>query len=147
MGIPIPDAMVVRASNLQNKGEIAEALKDQAANQQTDPVTQAQAALLAAQQRKADAEAVAKSIEAQYSALQTATAIVVTPQAAHLADMLLRSGGYVDHDAAPIVPEAPAGVTADARALPHENTHPLSPPNPDVGLHHGMSDGPTQPPV
>jgi hypothetical protein len=144
MGIRIPDAMVVRASTLENKGEIAAALKDQA--EQPDPESDAKVALLAAQQRLADANAVSKSIEAQYSALQTATAIVVTPQAAHLADMLLKSGGYVDHDAAPIVPEAPAGVTVPAEQ-PDRNTHPLLPPNPDVGLTRGMSDGPTKPAV
>ena len=150
MEIPIPDAMVVRASNLADKSEIATALQDQAKNANSDPLKDAQVALIAAQQRKADAEAVAKSIEAQYSAIQTATAIVVTPASAALADMLLKSGGYVDHDAAPIVPSAPAGLPADAAAaagaLPH-NTHPLSPPHPSVGMTQGMSDGPTQPPA
>lgn len=146
MKIPIPDAMVVRASTLENKSEVAAALKEQANNANDNPESDAKVALLGAQQRLADANAVAKSIEAQYSAIQTATAIVVTPQAAHLADMLLKSGGYVDHDAAPIVPDAPAGVTVPAQQTP-ENTHPLLPPNPDVGLTHGMSDGPTQPAV
>lgn len=149
MGIPIPDAMVVRASNLTDKGEVAAALQEQAKNQQSDPLKDAQVGLVQAQQSKAKAEAVAKSIEAQYSAIQTATAIVVTPQSAALADMLLKSGGYVDQDAAPIVPEAPAGLPAGIAqaAQPDNNTHPLSPPHPDVGMTRGMADGPTQPPV
>lgn len=149
MGIPIPDALVVRASTLADKSDIAQALQEQAGKAQQDPEAEARTALIAAQTRKADAEAVTRSIEAQYSALQTATAIVVTPEAALLADKLLKSGGYTDHDAAPIVPQLTA---AEAAAIPvpediEQNTNPLTPPNPAVGMERGMSDGPTQPPV
>lgn len=148
MGIAIPDATVVRASALADKSEIAQALQEQAG--QTDPRIEAEAALLEAQKRKTDNEAVAKAIEAQYSALQTAQAIVVTPQAAALADALLRSGGFIDQDAAPIIPEAPAGLAlpppdaAPGEIPPHSN--PLTPANPGVGITRGLSDGPANPP-
>lgn len=148
MGIAIPDAIVVKHSNLADKTEIAESLREQ--TDKPDPVAEADAALKQALARKADADAVAKSIEAQYSAIQTAQAIVFTPEAAALADALLRSGGYQDHDAAPIVPSLPAD------AMPAEpepidtgfptNTNPLTPANPVVGINRGLSDGPTQPP-
>lgn len=147
MGIAIPDATVVRASTLSDKSEIAEAL-EQAAGKQGDPLAEAQEALVRAQTKKAEAEAVTKAIEAQYSAIQTATAIVVTPAAAALADDLLRSGGYVDQDAAPIVPElSPEAAASIPVPEPSVNTNPLTPANPAVGLQAGMSDGPTQPPV
>lgn len=146
--IPIPDAVVVRASTLADKSEIAEALKAQAGKQESNPLAEAEAALKLAQARQADAAAVAKSIESQYSAIQTATAIVITPEAAELADQLLRSGGYVDHDAAPIVPSiAPAVAAAIPAPDMPQNTHPLQPANPEMGMTRGLSDGPTQPPM
>ena len=144
MGIKIPDAAVVRASNLSEKGEIAEALAAQ--DGAPDMAVEAEAALKAAMARKADADAIAKNVEAQFSAIQTAQAIVVTPQAAALADALLRSAGYKDADAAPIVPEAPAGMAPPpGNDLIPQNTHPLTPANPDVGMTRGLSDSPTQP--
>ena len=147
MGIPIPDAVVVRASTLADKGEIADALQEQAGQQQ--PGQEEQLALVRAQARKLESEAVAKAIEAQYSALQTAQAIVITPQAAALADALLRSGGFQDQDAAPIVPEAPAGMQADPDNLPPQNTHPMHPANPvgpTDGLNTGLTDAPDNAP-
>lgn len=146
MGIPIPDPMVVKASTLSDKSEIAEALRENA--DKGDPNSEAEIALKLALARKADNDAVAKAIEAQYSAIQTATAIVMTPEAAALADALLRSGGFKDQDAAPIVPAAPAGIEP---AMPDDgiptNTNPLTPANPGVGLTRGLSDAPDQPPV
>jgi hypothetical protein len=132
-GVRIPDATVVQYSNLSNKAEILHGM--QSAQAPTDPTLQAKAALLAAQTRKADADTTARSMETQYSALQTAQVIAQTPQTAPLADKLLRSGGYVDQDAAPIVPNAPAGLpSVDVPA----NTHPLTPANPAVGMHAGI---------
>ena len=89
---------------------------------------------------------------------------------APLADMLLRSGGYVDHDAAPIIPQAapvpgvmpaqegrpvqldPQQVEAIQRRDPatarevlgRRNTHPNFPANPadpDVGVNAGIQGG------
>lgn len=150
MGIPIPDAVVIRSSTLADKSEIADAMQEQA-NQQ-DPAQEEQLAIMRAQARKLENEAVAKAIEAQYSALQTAQAIVITPQAAALADALLRSGGFVDQDAAPIVPQlegAPAEAVEPAADPFPTNTNPLTPANPqspEIGLREGMSDSPENPP-
>lgn len=135
MGIQISDARVVRASNLQDKSDIADELQKQAG--QANPLEEAEARVKEAQASKLEAEAVNKAVEAQFSAIKTAREIVLTPQTAALADALLLSAGYQDKDAAPIVPEAPAG----AQALPpqDENTNPLTPTNPGVGLDTGLS--------
>lgn len=144
MNIPIPDARVVRSSNLIDKSEIAEELEKQAG--QANPLAEAEAALKRAQAKHAEAQAVNKAIEAQFSAIKTAAQIVMMPQTAALADALLRSGGYQDQDAAPIVPELSPEQVASAEAdfqapdgADHENSNPLTPPNPDVGLDVGMT--------
>lgn len=144
----IPTTFIIRKSNISDKSELVDAMQQ---NQQdlanADPVPAAKAALLAAQKTLAESQTVVANIQAQYEALQTATEIVVTPQAAALADQLLRSGGYVDHDAAPIIPQLPAGETPAPPPQIDHNTHPLNPPNSDVGLQRGLHDGPTQPPA
>ena len=140
MGIQIPDPTVIRASSLSDKSEIADAMAAQ--TDQADPVAEAEAALKAAQARKADADAVAKNVEAQFSAIQTATAIVTTPQAAALADALLLSAGFVDKDAAPIVPEAPPGALPPVDTGIPTNTNPLTPANPEVGMTAGLQSDP-----
>lgn len=148
-GIAIPDATIVRASNIQDKSEIADALQKQQQAAATDPTDQATIALKTAQANLANSQAVTANIQAQYEAIQTATAIVVTPQSASLADALLKSGGFVDHDAGPIVPEEAAGTPAalpPPGAIPH-NTHPLDPPNAVDGAQRGLHQGPTQPPA
>lgn len=125
--------------------------------------------LIEAQVNKLVAEAVNKAIEAQFGAIQTAQTITAIPQTAPLADKLLRSGGYVDRDAAPIVPvpDAPvigampaqegqpvqldaAQVEAIQRQEPatsaevlgrRRNTNPLTPLNPGTGVNHGIEGG------
>ncbi|MNW15809.1 hypothetical protein D3C71_2144360 [compost metagenome] len=67
--------------------------------------------------------------------MQTAQVIAQTPATASLADGLLKSAGYVDQDAAPIVPEAPAGLPSVD--LP-QNTDPLTPASPAVGASDGI---------
>ncbi len=141
-GIPISDARIVRASNVMDKSAIAEELEQKAGT--PDPVTEAEVALKQAQARKADSEATAKSIEAQFSAIKTATEIVLMPQTADLADALLLSGGYKDANAAPIIPEAPQGAHVQPVDDP-ENTHPLMPPNPERGLDTGLASTTEQP--
>lgn len=132
-GIAIPDATVIRYSNLADKHEILANMQGSAPP--VDPTLEAKAQLLAAQARKADADTTARSVEAQYSAIQTAQVIAQTPATSGLADGLLRSAGYVDRDAAPIVPEAPIGLPSVD--MP-ENTNPITPANPGVGLNTGI---------
>ena len=130
-GVRIPDATVIRYSNLADKHDILANMQPEPA----DPTLEAKAKLIEAQARKADADTTAKSVETQYSAIQTAQVIASTPATSTLADALLKSAGYVDHDAAPIVPQAPAGMPS----LPMPaNTNPMTPVNPGVGLDAGI---------
>lgn len=146
-GVALPDATVIRYSNLSDKHEIMASMAQTATP--TDPTLEAKAKLMDAQARKMDADTTARSVEAQYSAIQTAQVIATTPATSGLADQLLRSAGYVDRDAAPIVPQAPPGMPM---GLPQEpNTNPMTPTppsNPGVGLMDGIetprADG-TQP--
>ena len=147
MGIAIPDAVVIRASNLADKSEIADALES--AQGKPDPLVEAEAALKAANTRLADARAVGENLKALYSAIQTAGAIVFTPESAAIADQLAKSAGFVDQDAAPIIPAAPPGVQPVDIAAPGD-TSPLTPKNPaspDVGFQRGLTDSPANPPA
>lgn len=162
-GANIPWSFIIGYSNLANKQEIVDAMSQQPAPP-VDPTLQAKADLLAAQAQKAQADAnrsqvdtaksqagldllkaqtddtradtVSKSVTAQFSAIQTAATIAQTPATASLADALLLSAGYVDHNAAPIVPEYTGTVLA-APDLP-KNTNPLTPASPAVGLDTGI---------
>ncbi|QHE96856.1 genomic island protein [Pseudomonas cannabina pv. alisalensis] len=134
-GANIPWPFIIGYSNLANKQEIIDSMDQQPAPP-VDPTLQAKADQLAAQTKKMQAETVAKSVEAQYSAIQTAATIATTPATSSLADALLMSAGYVDNDAAPIVPEY-SGTVLAAPDLP-ENTNPLTPANPGVGLNAGI---------
>lgn len=162
-GANIPWSFIIGYSNLANKQEIVDAMSQQPAAP-VDPTLQAKADLLAAQTQKAQADAgrsqvdaaksqasldllkaqaddtradtVAKSVTAQFSAIQTAATIAQTPATASLADALLLSAGYVDNNAAPIVPEY-QGTALGALDLP-KNTNPLTPASPAVGLDAGI---------
>ncbi|MCD5994158.1 genomic island protein [Pseudomonas sp. CDFA 602] len=134
-GANIPWPFIIGYSNLANKQEIIDSMEQQPAPP-VDPTLQAKAEQLNAQTTKIQAEAVAKSVEAQYSAIQTAATIASTPATSSLADALLLSAGYVDRDAAPIVPEYDSTVLAVPN-LP-TNTNPLTPAKPGVGLNAGI---------
>lgn len=149
-GVYIPDHWMLRYSTLADKSEIIQDTANQ--GQQQDPEKLAKAELLKAQARKAladvdrtDSEAVNKAIEALYSALQTAEIITMNPAAAPLADQLLRSGGFQDRDAAPIVPALPANASTTPPDTPvvEASTNPLTPANPGVGRLDGFEGGET----
>lgn len=135
-GVKIPDATVVRYSNLADKHDIIENMAQQ--GEPADPTLEAKAKLLEAQARKTDADTTARSVEAQYSAIQTAQVIATTPATSGLADQLLRSAGYVDRDAAPIVPQAPPGLPMGLQEPMPTNTNPMTPANPGVGMMAGI---------
>ena len=132
-GVAIPDATVIRYSSLADKHEIVANM--QGSQPPADPTLQAKVKLIEAQARKADADTTARSVEAQYSAIQTAQVIASTPATSGLADGLLRSAGYKDQDAAPIVPQAPEGMPSVQMPT---NTNPLTPTNPAVGMNAGI---------
>lgn len=130
-GVAIPDATVIRYSNLADKHDILANMQPAPA----DPTLEAKAKLLEAQARKTDADTTATNVTAQYSAMQSAQVIAATPQTSPLADALLRSAGYVDHDAAPIVPQG----TSPMAAMPiPTNTNPLTPVSPALGMDAGI---------
>ena len=135
-GVSIPDDVLIRNSNLAEKADLLQRMAQTPA--QPDPLTEAEIALKHAQAKKTNVEAVTKSVESQFSAIQTAQTIAMTPATAPLADQLLKSAGFEDQDAAPIVPNAPEGI--DALDMP-ENTNPLTPLNPEnpaVGMNEGI---------
>lgn len=130
---PAPAAPDARAEALQAQNAIRReelALKGQIEKQKL---------VLAAEKQRAEidkttAETTAKNIDAMYSATQAAGIVALNPAAAVAADALLRSGGFKDHDAPPIVPQVPAPA---AGAVQPANTHPAFPPrpvSPDVGM-------------
>jgi hypothetical protein len=113
-GISIPDSFIIKHSNLTDKGEVMEAMANQA--EKADPVAQAKAddlvasaELKRAQVGKVKNEMVNVGVDAQYSAVQAAGTLATNPLLAPLADQMLRSSGFEDQDAAPIIPGLPAG--------------------------------------
>ena len=133
-GIPVPDEVLIRHSNLEDKEEIAKSMAER--GKQIDPTMEAKAKLLTAQAEKTQAEMVNKAVEAQYSAIQTAQTIATLPATAGLADTLLKSAGYVDKDAPPIVPQLAGPVPGAVR--PPRNNDPITPTNPARGIDAGM---------
>lgn len=149
MGVRIPDPLVVRYSNLADKGEVIRAMEQQPA--QTDPLAEAKAgteqakqeqlrasaAQSTAQTKLLEAEAVNQNVTAMYSATRAAAEVAAMPQIASVSDELLRSAGFIDADAPPIVPSIPEGAQIPAPPA-SESTHPLTPPHPDVGVNAGI---------
>jgi len=136
-GVHIPDAYIIRKSSLSDKEEIAKATA--AESDAVDPRIEAEAELKKAQARNHDAQAINKGVEGMFSAIRTAQTIVTMPGTSEIADALLRSAGFVDKDSAPIVPEYQA---IEGIMPPPENTFPLTPDNPDVGLNAGLTATP-----
>lgn len=135
-GVAIPDATVIRYSNLADKHEIMENMQQQ--TPPADPTLEAKAKLIEAQARNTDAKTTETNVKAQYSAIQTSQVIATMPQTAALADPLLKSAGYVDHDAAPIVPEAQAGLPAEVMPGNTNPMTPMPPASPETGLNEGI---------
>jgi hypothetical protein len=123
-GVAIPDSVLVQTSALTRKTEI---LEQMASQQQGDPAADAKIALIQAQTEKTRADAVQSAVTGMFSATQAANQIAMVPAVAPLADTLLRSAGFEDKDAAPIVPSVPAGM--ESIDMP-QNTSPLMPARP-----------------
>lgn len=147
-GIGLSDETIIRMSNLADRHEIADRMTQPAAPQEApaDPVETAKAELIAAQAAKTQAETVNKLVEGMFSASQTAANIATNPNVAPLADKLLRSAGFSDQDAPPIVPQADSFDVGDALP-PESNTNPLTPANPPLpdspveGVRDGIEGG------
>lgn len=109
--------------------------KRQMSQPQVDPTLQAKVGLIEAQTRKTDAQATGEAIKSQFGAIQGAQVVEAVPGTATTADGMLRSAGYKDQDAGPIVPMATGQEqTVD---MP-QSTDPLSPVSPVNGVHHGI---------
>ena len=145
-GIAIPDATVIRYSNLTDKHEILGQMQGAGAPP-PDPKAEAEVGLKAAQAQKTQAETEkvrAETVEVRgrtmYSAMQSAQVVAAVPQTAEVADQLLGSQGFEDQDQGPAVaamtgglPERPA-----PEGLIPENTDPLTPTSPAVGFEAGI---------
>lgn len=132
-GVRINDATMVRYSNLSDKQEILESLPGD--QPPADPTVEARVQLLNAQTRHTDAKATDVKVKTQYSGVQTAQVVAQIPATAALADGLLKSAGYVDQDAGPIVPQAPGGLPTVA--IP-QSTDPMNPASPAQGAMDGI---------
>lgn len=131
--IQVPDWVVIKHSNLSDKGEILQEMRKPQANPEMD----AKIGLIQAQTEKAKAETVNKRVESVYSATQTVGSIAANPALAPMGDEVLKSSGFEDQDEPPIMPAAPSMTGYDVEELP-ENTNPLTPANPDVGMNAGI---------
>lgn len=94
--------------------------------------------LIDAQVKKAIAEVVGTNIASFYSATNAANQVAMNPAIAPVADDMLGSASFVDANAAPVIPSMPAGTPAIE--VP-QNTSPMFPANPDVGLNTGIETG------
>ena len=102
LGINIPDNVLVKHSNLADKAEILEQMEN-TSPPPPSPLEEAKTALATAQAESTKVDTVNKRVTAQFSAVQAGQAIAATPAIAPLADQLLKSSGFEDQDAPPIV--------------------------------------------
>ena len=147
-GLPIPPAQVLRYSSLENKAEIMDQMSQQ--KEPEDPRTQAKADLMRVQAEETKVRMAQKKVETMFAATEAAQNIAALAPVAPLADALLKSAGFDDANAAPIVPggEAPLGaMPMPAAPVPEpesgqrSNTSPLFPPrvsSPMTGIEGGQ---------
>ena len=143
-GIAIPDAAIVRKSNLSDKAEIIEQMQGAGAPP-PDPTIEAKVKLIEAQTKKTEAETTTKNVEAMFSATSSANQIALMPSIAAPADQMLMSAGFKDANAAPGIPE----MQPDVQGVPGlpENTSPNFPPRipqPDAEMNAGIEAGQPQ---
>lgn len=134
-GIPLPDHIVVKHSNLADKGEVIRTMAQM--QQKQDPAAEAKALLDKARAASEEAKATVQRIEALFSAARTAQVIATNPALAGAADAIAKSAGFVDSDPPPIYP----AVETDPGAAPPNNTNPLTPDNPQAGVTAGIENG------
>lgn len=125
-----PDDVLIRYSSLADKRAVIEQMNEARKNAGANPLDDARAKL-------ATSQAVNKSIESLYSAIKTASLLRADPALAAIADILAKSGGFVDADMAPIYPAVEGGPTP-AAGDPVNNTNPITPPNPGRGVNAGI---------
>lgn len=148
-GIPIPADVIVLASNLSNKQQLA----DRLSNPDDNGAAAAQLKLLEArikdimagvdlkaeQRNKLVAEKTNTNIQGMFGAVNAAKVLAMTPGAAPLADELMLSAGFEDHNAAPVIPQQIPQLPISA-PVP-QNTSPNYPPQADHGYSTGIEGG------
>lgn len=144
-GVAIPDTAIVMSSNLSRKQDVIKQMEGAGGKSPEETaLAEAQTAKINAETKHLEANTINKLVESTFSAMQSARTIAETPQTAGMADSILKSAGFVDQDAAPIVPEAPAGMPGLDMAPIAENTSPNFPPrpeNPADGMNTGIEGG------
>lgn len=111
-----------------------EADQNSKANPQNDLLMK-QIEKLTAEIEKITAEKVNKNMEGMFSAISTAEKAALNPGLMPVADELLLSGGFSDANGGAIASEPQQAMTIPTE----QNTHPMYPPNPDVGIEQGFN--------
>ena len=125
-----------------------EIAKNQAAQAQQQALQAQQVQLaLAELQAKVDklrAETTAKNVDAAYAGMQAGQLVAGMPALAPVADEILKSAGFVDHNGFPVAGQLPADGLP-TQALPATgNTSPMFPGRPEDGLTEAMPMRPEQ---
>lgn len=137
-GAPIPWSYVVRYSPLSERNELARNMSE-AEQGERDIEAEAKAALAEAQAAAVQVKGVKDAMEALFSAMRASQLLRSDPALAGLSDQMLASGGFIDRNAPPIVPDASGLPPA---APPPTSTNPLTPDNPQSGATAGLETAP-----
>ena len=86
-------------------------------------------------------ETVSKRVEALFSAMNTAQVAVQVPGVTPVADAIAKSAGFEDMDQPPIYPANVSQQQIPEQAQIPQNTSPMFPANPDVGMNRGIESG------
>ena len=161
---PIMLPFLFALMDLPNQAELIKAIKGQSGKQTPEQIEQQikqaveqalikaradiemeklrqQQPLVDAQIKKLIAETVGKNVESFFSGTNAANQVAMQPSIAPMADQMLLSAGFIDANAAPIIPAPQPGV--DPIDVP-QNTSPNFPPNPNVGIDAGIETGAIQ---
>jgi len=97
--------------------------------------------LMVAQTEKTTADKVTANVTAVYEASQAAGVVAQNPGIAPVSDEILKSAGFVDHNAAPVVQAVSPPMDINPVPIAEGNTHPNLAPKPDSGasgIHKGI---------
>ncbi len=144
LGVAIPDAELVRRSNIENKHDLADKMDtpkdDGGAAQANNELIAAKSKKMLADATASEAKAITEKIQAIYGAVHAAQILALVQGAAPIADELLLSTGFKDAQ----IPESISSPSQsqDIAALPEgKNTHPNYPPSATSGIDTGISGG------
>lgn len=150
MHVAIPDDEIVLRSNLANKKELAEKMNASKGN----PMQEQQLAMMQKQIEEKDAQIklliaktdgeIAKTtntnVQAMFGATNAGVQIATNPQIAPVADAMMLSAGFKDHNAAPVIPQEVPQLLGQQQSIP-QNTSPNYPPQADSGYGMGLEGG------